>query len=84
MKCKCGKIIPDARINALRLAGNLTSTCIECASKNVKRVAGFPLITGKTTYSELQIVLQEQADSLFSQQSRKGQSPGAGIRMKGH
>ncbi len=83
-KCKCGAIVPEARIKALRLQEGQTPTCINCAKHTVQRVAGFPLITGKNTYSELQLVSQHQAAVLFGAQARKGQGPGAGIRMKGH
>jgi hypothetical protein len=64
-KCKCGTIVPDARIKALKLSPSQAPTCINCA-QSIKRVAGFPLITGKNTYSELQLVSQEEADMLFA------------------
>ena len=83
-KCKCGATVPDARIKALNLKPAQPPTCINCAGKYTQRVAGFPLITGKNTYTELQLVTQDQAAMLFKAQERKGQSPGAGIRMKGH
>jgi len=83
-KCKCGATVPTDRIKALRLQEGQAPTCINCAKSRVQRVAGFPLITGKNTYSELQIVSQEQAAVLFSAQARKGQGPGAGVRFKGH
>jgi len=83
-KCKCGTTVPQARIDALRLSKGQSPTCINCAKVHVQRVAGFPLITGKNTYSELQLVSQSQAAMLFGAQARKGQGPGAGVRFKGH
>ena len=63
---KCGKEIPEQRLKALPTA----KTCIDCSSTT--RVAGFPIVSGKTTYSELQIVSQETAEELYEKQERKG------------
>lgn len=80
--CKCGKAIEKPRLEATK--GRAT-TCISCMhSHDVGRVAGLPLHTGKTTYSDLQLMDQETAQRLYHMQERKGQSPGNGIRMKGH
>jgi RNA polymerase-binding transcription factor DksA len=76
--CKCGKEIPEGRLKALPNA----TTCVECSTSEKK--AGFRIISGKTEYSELQIVSQETFQKLTKAQARKGQSPGAGIRMGGH
>lgn len=46
----CGEIIPEGRVKALP---NIT-TCVE--HSNAKKKLGFSVITGKTTYSELDIV----------------------------
>ena len=46
----CGNEIPEQRLKILPH----TKTCVNCSQ--AERVAGFPVITGKTTYSELQIV----------------------------
>lgn len=66
MNCvHCNIEIPEARIKALPK----TKTCVRCS--DTARVAGHPLITGKDTYSDLQIVDQETAEKLFNQQSRR-------------
>jgi hypothetical protein len=76
MNCMiCEKEIPTLRLQAL--PG--TKTCIECSQAS--RVAGFPLISGKTTYSELQIVKQGTADELYGKQERKG-SIAEGVKFK--
>jgi hypothetical protein len=75
MNCiHCNQQIPAARLKAL--PG--TKTCIACSATG--RVAGFPLITGKTTYSQLQIVDQNTAEELYAKQERKGSKPGEGIK----
>lgn len=67
MKCVvCEAEIPAKRVEILPNA----KTCVNCSS--TARVAGFPLITSKTSYSELQIVSQEVADELYGKQERKG------------
>lgn len=71
----CGNVIPDGR---LKILPN-TKTCVKCSE--VSRVAGFPVISGKTTYSELQIVKQETAQELFNKQDRKG-SIAEGVKFK--
>lgn len=75
----CGSEIPEARIKATK---GKSKTCVKCS--NVGRVAGHPIISGKTTYAELQILPQETAAHLHHLGSRKGQSPPNGVRMKGH
>lgn len=55
MKCSvCGCEIPEARLKALPK----TTTCVQ--HSGVSRVAGYPVITGKTTYSELIIASQDK------------------------
>ncbi len=67
MNCiRCGNTIAEARLKALPT----TRTCVACSS--VQRVAGFPLITGKTEYSALQLVTQQEAQRLHKMQARKG------------
>lgn len=76
--CKvCGNKIPEKRLEILPD----TRTCVK--HSNAERVAGFRIISGKTTYSELQIVSQETAEHLNKLQARKGQSPGKGVRFTG-
>ncbi len=71
----CGIEIPEQRIKILPSI----KTCVVCSNTN--RVAGFPLITNKTSYSELQIVAQETAEELYSKQDRKG-SISTGVQFK--
>lgn len=77
MKClKCGEEIPELRLKALPSA----KTCIACSSTS--RVAGFPIISGKTTYSELQIISQDKAVELHEMQERKGSGLSEGVKFK--
>jgi len=74
----CGNQIEKARLDASK--GKAT-TCIKCMHSNdVAKVAGFPVISGKNTYTELDIVDQETFKDLYHKQERKGQSPGNGMR----
>lgn len=67
MHCiKCGNAIPEARLRALPGA----KTCVNCSQ--AQRVAGFPLITGKTEYSALQLMSQREAQRLHHMQARRG------------
>lgn len=73
--CKfCGEQIPEGRLKALPK----TDTCTKCS--NTEKKAGFQVITGKNTYTELDIVSQDTFKKLTYQQARKGQSPGNGIK----
>jgi hypothetical protein len=71
----CRQPIPLARLQALPAA----TTCIACSQTG--RVAGFAVITGKTSYSELQLVSQETAQELYQKQDRKG-SIATGVQFK--
>jgi len=74
--CKiCGELIPEGRLKALPN----TSTCVICS--NSEKKVGFRVITGKNTYTELDIVDQETYQKLTNQQERKGQSPGNGVKI---
>ncbi len=76
MKC----VVCDAEIPAKRLEILPNSkTCVSCSS--TARVAGFPMITSKTSYSELQIVSQETAQELYTKQDRKG-GVATGVQFK--
>lgn len=76
MQCiRCNRQIPELRLKALPQ----TKTCITCS--HTSRVAGFPIISGKTTYAELQIVSQETADQLYAKQERKGSRPSEGMNQ---
>lgn len=72
----CAQPIPEARLKALPAA----RTCVQCSS--TARVAGFAVISGKTTYSELQIVSQELAQELNEKQDRKGHGVATGVQFK--
>jgi translation initiation factor IF-1 len=77
MNCiKCQNPIPQKRIEILPN----TKTCVSCS--DTKRVAGHPMITGKTEYSQLQIVDQDTADVLYHMQSRKGFGVATGVKFK--
>lgn len=77
MNChRCQKEINPRRIKALPH----TKVCVNCSSEG--RIAGFALITGKTEYSQLQLVPQEVAETLHKKQQRYGQSPGQGMKGK--
>ncbi|HSZ25488.1 MAG TPA: TraR/DksA C4-type zinc finger protein [Cytophagaceae bacterium] len=71
----CGKEIPELRLKVLPNS----KTCVQCS--NTGKVAGFPVITNKTSYSELQIVAQETATELYAKQDRKG-SISTGVQFK--
>ena len=72
----CQQTIPEARLAAL--PG--THTCIACSQTG--RKAGFPIISGKTSYSELQLVDQDLAQELYAKQDRKGGSIANGVQFK--
>lgn len=50
---KCGNDINEGRLKAIPD----TKTCVECSNTNKKK--GFKIITGKDTYTELDIVDDE-------------------------
>ncbi len=76
MQCiKCQKVIPELRLKALPN----TKTFLECSQ--TARVAGFPIVTGKTTYSELQIVSAEKAEEMYHKQNRAG-GVSEGVKFK--
>ena len=71
----CSIEIPAPR----KLALPNTKTCVACSKAG--RMAGFPVISGKTTYSELQILPQELATDLYAKQERIG-GIGEGVKFK--
>lgn len=72
----CNEPIPEARVKALPNA----RTCVKCSS--TERVAGFAIISGKTSYSEIQIVSQETARELSKKQERMGAGVSTGVQFK--
>ena len=76
MNCeKCGEPIPEGRLKALPN----TRVCTGCST--TQKVAGHPLITGKTEYSALQIVDAETAARLSKLQDRKGYGISEGTKF---
>ncbi len=77
MKCiKCSEEINPLRIKALPN----TKTCVNCSTTD--RVGGHTVISGKNTYSEIQIVDQETAQTLAKMQSRKGFGVATGVKFQ--
>lgn len=77
----CSKMIEQARLDASKGKAN---TCISCMHGNdVSKISGFTIISGKNTYSEIQLVDAETSAQLNAAQYRRGQSPGQGVRFKG-
>lgn len=75
MNChKCGQVIPAGRLEALPN----TKTCTPCSS--TEKVGVIQVITGKTTYSNLQFVDQKTANRINKAMRRSGQSPNAGMK----
>ena len=69
----CEVEIPEARVKALPNV----MTCVKHSTTN--KVAGYQVITGKDTYTELQISTQEEVEKLYDLGSRKGQGPTKGM-----
>jgi len=77
MNCvKCNGTIPLGRLKALPN----TKTCVSCSSAS--RVACHVVISGKTEYSQLQIVDQETSSRLYHMQSRKGFGVANGVKFQ--
>jgi hypothetical protein len=72
----CHQPIPEGRLKALN---GKTDTCTPCSG--TAKVAGHPLITGKTEYSAIQIVSQETAKKLNALQDRKGHGVSEGVKF---
>lgn len=71
----CKNPIPEGRLKALPK----TLTCTECSQTG--RVAGHPLITGKTEYSALQLVDAETSSRLSQLQNRIGYGVSEGVKF---
>lgn len=71
----CGEPIAPQRLKALPN----TKVCVACSQ--AQRVAGFQVISGKTSYSELELVQQDKAQELYAKQDRKG-SIATGVLFK--
>jgi hypothetical protein len=57
-----------------------TRTCVKCS--DVERVYGHTIITGKHTYSEIQIVDRETSENMYKLGYRKGQGVSRGVMFK--
>ena len=64
--CKCYKPIPEARLKALPN----TKTCIECSS--VERDYVRTIISGKTTYSEVEVIKNKDTKEYLRKLDSKG------------
>jgi hypothetical protein len=77
MNCKiCQSPIHPLRLKVLPS----TKTCMDCS--NVERVGCHTVISGKNTYSEIQIVDQELAKRLYHMQSRKSFGVATGVKFQ--
>lgn len=74
--CKCNQPIPEARIKALPS----TRTCVSCSS--VEAVACHVVVSGKTEYSQIEIVDQETAKRMRTLGSRKGFGVASGVKFQ--
>ena len=64
--CKCFNKIPRARLKALPN----TKTCVNCSTTQAVYVR--PVITGKTTYSELEVIKDPEAAKKMREWDSKG------------
>jgi hypothetical protein len=71
----CNQPIPEGRLKILPNA----TTCVSCSTTG--KVAGHPIISSKTEYSDLQIVSAETAANLAFLQNRKGYGVGRGVKF---
>jgi flavoprotein len=75
--CKnCKSPIPEGRLAILPF----TQTCVNCST--TQKVGGHTIISGKNTYSEVQIVDQETAQNLARMQSRSTFGVASGVKFK--
>jgi hypothetical protein len=72
--CACGELIPEGRMKATK--GKAT-TCVGCSTTG--KVSGHAMITGKTEYSDLQIVDAETAKRLARLGQRRGYGVSSGV-----
>lgn len=77
MNClKCTNPIPEARLRALPNA----KTCVQCS--DTARIGCHTIISGKNTYSEIQLVDRETSANLYRMQSRKGFGVATGVKFQ--
>ena len=73
----CSEPIPTGRLKALPKA----TTCVKCS--NVDAYCGHNMITGKNTYSEVQIVDTNTARKLKEMENRIGYGVSNGVKFDG-
>jgi hypothetical protein len=73
---KCQSEIPAARIKALPSA----KTCVQCS--DTSKIGCHTIISGKNTYSEIQLVDRETSANLYRMQSRKGFGVATGVKFQ--
>jgi hypothetical protein len=79
MNCiNCNNEIPAARLKILPS----TKTCVKCSEAD--KVRGFSIISGKNTYSEIQIVSEKVSKELLRLQNRKGYGVSNGVKFDSH
>ncbi len=71
----CGKPIPEGRLKAIPTV----KTCVNCSDTD--KVYGHNIITGKNTYSELQIVDAETSKRLRALENRVGYGVSNGVKF---
>lgn len=77
MNCiNCSNPIPEGRLKCLPTA----KTCVSCSTTS--KVGCHTVITGKTEYSQIQVVDRETADRLYHMQSRKGFGVANGVKFR--
>ena len=74
--CKCNNPIPEKR---LEIIPN-TRTCVNCST--TEAVACHVVVTGKTEYSQIEIVDQETSRRMRELGSRTGFGVASGIKFK--
>ena len=73
---KCSNQIPDARLKALPSA----KTCVSCST--TEAVACHVVVTGKTEYSQIEIVDQETSARMKALGSRTGFGVAKGVKFQ--
>jgi hypothetical protein len=66
--CKCNEPIPEPRLKALPN----THTCVECSS--VGKWYTRAVITGKTTYSEVEVIKDPEAAKEMKKLDKRGRT----------
>lgn len=69
----CGELLTIGRVKYGK-----TNKCLDCS--DTKKVGAFPIISGKSEYSQIQITTPEIAEKLHRAQYRRGQSPGSAMK----